>query len=349
MRIFIDIGHPAHVHYFKNFYHIMSEKGHDFLITARQKEVCHNLLESFNIPFVNRGKGRKSTIGKVLYLPKANYLLLKKALKFRPDIFLSFSSPYAAQVSAILNKPHIAFDDTEHARLGRIMYRPFTDLVLSPESYKGEKISKQKFFKGFMELCYLHPNHFTPDESVIDLLGVQKGERYILLRFVSWYATHDAGHNGISIENKRNAVKELSKYARVFISSEEPLPEDLKEYRISIPPEKMHDVLNYATLFYGESATMASEYAMLGTPAIYLNESLGYIEELEKKYGLVYNFSGSTKDQVRSIEKGVEILQGNNLKEEMEIKRKQIIREKIDVTNFLIELVEDFYLQKYVK
>ena len=44
MRIFIDIGHPAHVHYFKNFIWKMEEKGHTIFISARDKEVSFTSL-----------------------------------------------------------------------------------------------------------------------------------------------------------------------------------------------------------------------------------------------------------------------------------------------------------------
>lgn len=341
VRILIDIGHPAHVHYFKNFYKLMSEKGPEFLITARKKEVSHDLLKSYGIPFIDRGTGSNSMVGKFGYLPKANWILFKEALRFKPDLFMSFSSPYAAQVSSILRKPHIAFDDTEHARLGRMMYRPFTDMVLSPESYNGELSKKQTLFNGYMELLYLHPNHFTPDVSILKLLGVERGEKFVLLRFVSWQATHDAGHSGVSLENKRKAVEEFSKYSRVFISSEAELPEDLEPYRISIPPAKMHDVLNYASLFFGESATMASESAVLGTTAIYLdNDGRGYTDDLEKSYDLVHNFIESNDDQGKAIQKGIELLQNSNLKQETMVKRNQMLEEKIDVTQYLIELIE---------
>jgi uncharacterized protein len=145
------------------------------------------------------------------------------------------------------------------------------------------------------------------------------------------------------MENKRVAVKEFSKHGRVFISSEEKLPEDLQPYQISIPPAKMHDVLNYATLFFGESATMASESAVLGTPAIYLdNEGRGYTDDLEKSYGLVHNFTESPDDQEKAIKKGIDLLQETNLKEISKNKREKLLSEKIDVTEYLINTVTSF-------
>jgi predicted glycosyltransferase len=46
----------------------MEKKGHRFLITARDKEFTNYLLEKNNIDYVSRGKGSKSTIGKIFYL-----------------------------------------------------------------------------------------------------------------------------------------------------------------------------------------------------------------------------------------------------------------------------------------
>ena len=49
-------------------------------------------------------------------------------------------------------------------------------------------------------------------------------------------------------------------------------------------------------LYIGEGGTMASEAAVLGIPSIFVNSlELGYLNELEKKYGLVFNFSDSKK------------------------------------------------------
>lgn len=342
MRIFIDIGHPAHVHYFRNFIKFMSDKGHEFFVTARQKEVSHILLEKYEIDFFDRGMGGDSTIGKLFYLPKADWLLYKCAKKFKPDMFLSFASPYAAHVSYFLGKPHIAFDDTENARFGQIMYRPFTKYIYSPESYKGKRSPKQSFFNGYMELSYLHPNYFNPNKEVLNYLELKDGQEFVIVRFVSWNATHDSGHSGISLDNKRKIIDNFSKYAKVFISSEGSLPEDLQKYKISIPPDMMHDALYFATLFFGESATMASESAVLGTQAIYLdNEGRGYTDDLEKSYGLVYNFTEDVEDQKKAIEKGEELLKNPSLKKESALKRAKLLSEKIDVTEYIINTVTE--------
>jgi predicted glycosyltransferase len=44
MRILIDIGHPAHVHFFKNFYWEMKKRGHDTIVFATQKDITIDLV-----------------------------------------------------------------------------------------------------------------------------------------------------------------------------------------------------------------------------------------------------------------------------------------------------------------
>ena len=53
MRILIDIGHPAHVHLFKNFAHEMEKRGHELLFTCRDKEFEIALLEYNKLKYVS--------------------------------------------------------------------------------------------------------------------------------------------------------------------------------------------------------------------------------------------------------------------------------------------------------
>jgi hypothetical protein len=202
---------------------------------------------------------------------------------------------------------------------------------------------KQIRFKGTKELAYLHTNQFNPDPTILADLGVPPLERYVLLRFVSWNASHDIGHKGISLENKKKIVNEYSKYAKVFISSEIQLPHDLLPFKISIPPEQMHHVIAYAALVFGESATMVSEAAVLGVPGIYIdNTGRYYTTEQEQKYGLVFNYSETQKDQLKAIAKGIEILTTPGIGEQWQRRRQLMLKDKIDLTAFMIWFIENY-------
>ena len=342
MKIFIDIGHPAHVHYFRNLIKIMKENGHEFLVIARDKEITKQLLENYNIPSINRGKGANSITGKVIYFFKAIWFLYTKAKEFNPDIAISVTA-YTPLIAWLNGIPSIVLNDTEHARLHHMICFPFANHILTPECYRLDLGKKQIRFNGYLELCYLHPNLFQPDPSILEILGVSDIEKFVIIRFVSWAAAHDAGHEGLTLDIKRRVTSKLSENAKVFITSECDLPDDLKPFKINIPPEKIHDVLAYASLLYGESATMASECACLGVPSIFHdNDGRGYTDEEEKVYGLVYNYSESLEHQEDSLEKAVELIKMKESEMKWAERQQKLLSDKIDVTAFLIWFLENY-------
>lgn len=335
MNILIDIGHPAHVHLFRCSAHDMIKAGNKVLFTCRDKEFEIALLEAEGFDYVCFGKKYKSTAGKVWGLLKFDWKELRTCWKFKPDVLLSHGSMYAAHAAWFYRRPHISFEDTYNFEQIRL-YEPFTKAILTGD-YEHPFISKKEIhYAGYHELAYLHPSRFSPDRSVLDVLGVKEGEKYSLLRFVSWNATHDKGHKGMSYENKLRAVEEFSKYGKVFISSEKELPDELKKYKLPTAPEKVHSVMAFASMIFGESATMVSEGVVLGVPGVYMDDTgRYYTTEQEKRYGMCFNFSESEDDQQRAISKGVDILSGK-----VDLSGYgRLMADKIDVTAFLESVV----------
>jgi len=68
MKYLIDIGHPAHVHYFKNFAKVVIDKGAKVLFTCRDKDVTISLLKHFGFDYISFGHNYKSKAGKVFGL-----------------------------------------------------------------------------------------------------------------------------------------------------------------------------------------------------------------------------------------------------------------------------------------
>lgn len=337
MKILIDIGHPAHVHLFKNLVWLMQKKGHVVFFTARDKEVTIQLLSCFKFDFISFGKPYKKVWGKLWGMIKFDIIMLKFALKFRPDIFLSAGSMYAAHVSWLLRKPHISLEDSGNMEQIRI-YRPFTGVILTPDVLKENLGQKQIRYKGYHELAYLLPNYFKPDQSIYKLLGIEAGQKYCILRFVSWMATHDKGHSGLTFDYKKTLVEQLTRHLKVFISSEAELPREFSRYQVKIPPEKMHDALAFAGLFIGEGATMASESGVLGTPSIYVNSIIRYYNEDQENYGLVFNYRNSSG----VLEKALELLKIPDIKEEWKKRLERMLEDKIDVTAFMVWFIENY-------
>ena len=346
MKILIDINHPAHVHMFRCFAHEMINRGHNVLFTIRDKEFEIKLLEAEGLPYVNLGHKRTGKISRLLFNLQCACKVWRIARRFQADIFLSHGSIVAAYVAKLLGKPAIAFEDTFNMEQVQ-MYLPFTSVVLTSDYEHPIHSDKVIKYPGYNELLYMHPKRFQPmtREEVCRLLGIDAKERYVVLRFVSWHATHDRGHKGILLDNKLKAVQQMSHYAHVFISSESELPSELVGYKLPTAPEMIGHVMAHAIFVFGESATMVSEAAMLGVPGIYLdNTGRLYTRDLQERYGLCWCYTESAEDQEMAIAKGVKLLrmEPETLSKQMHEASQKLLSEKVDVTCWLVWLIESY-------
>jgi len=340
LRILLGIGHPADAHFFRRFIGEMKGRGHEVFVVVREKEFTCFLLDKFEIPYHRISSHRKKIVSKVFDYFIRWVRTYRVCRKIRPDIALGVGDFYLPQIGRLLGFPAIVITDTEPVVHDAFLTFPFATRILTPTCYQRALGKKQVRYDSYNALAYLHPKYFAPDPGAPGALGIREGERFVVMRFVSRTAVHDFGCKGMSLKTKRRAVEEFSKFARVFISSEQELPEDLKGYQVPCSPEKIHDALYYADLLFGESATMASEAACLGTPAIYVDDKgRGYTDEQEKRYGLVFNFSASPEDQERAIKKGIEILRADGDREVWREKAGRMIGEKEDLTGFLVDNV----------
>ena len=341
MKLIFNLGHPAHVHLFKYTIWNLQSTGYEVKILTRDKRIIKNLLETYGFRYEiisSKGKGLLG-IGKELLIQ--DFELFKFAKKYRPDLMLGVLDPPITHVGRMLRIPSLNFTDTEHAKIANIATLPGSSVILTPTCYLNNLGSKQIRYNGYHELAYLHPNYFTANPVVLSELDLTEDEPFIIVRFVSWEASHDIGQHGI--RDKVLLVKELEKYGRVLITSEGELPEELKSYKIRVSPEKLHDLLYYATLYVGEGATTASECAVLGTHAVYVNSlGLGYIGEEDEKYHLVSDFSGRVCTDETVLAEAKMLLENKNLKQESITKRDLLLQGKCDVTAFMIWFIENY-------
>lgn len=343
MRILIDIGHPAHVHVLKHFAHEMEKRGHFLLFTCRQKEFIIQLLEDEGFHYVSFGQKYTTTLKKLWGMLKFDFQMFRTSLSFRPDFYLSLGSMYAAQVSSLMRKPHICIEDTYNMEQ-IVLYRPFTDLILTG-NYEHPVVSKSKEVRlaSYNELAYLHPSRFVPDNKIYEELGISMEDKYVILRFNAWKASHDIGHDGISLDNKIKIVNEFSKYAKVFISSEEELPDCLQKYQLPIHPNRIHHAIAFSALMFGESYTMSEEASMLGVPALQIDsQGAYYTRHLQGEYGIMVIYPESIEGQRCAMEYGIKLLKDDTTKNIWQKKRENMLMNKIDYTSFLVWLVENY-------
>jgi predicted glycosyltransferase len=343
MRILIDILHPAHVHFFRHFHAEMASRGHDLFVTARDKDRSVELLREFGLSY-EQISAQHQRGGLPVEMIQRTGRLLNVIRRFRPDVLTGIMGPSIAVAGRLRRVPAVVFYDTEFAvQTNRLVY-PLAYSVCTPDCYQGRVRGRHVQYPGYHELAYLHPNRFQPDPRRLSAFGVSPGEPYSLVRFVSWRAVHDRHERGLTAQQKRHLIDVLqARGSRVLISSEEPLPSDLAGLEVKGPVDQIHHVLAFAQFFVGESATMASEAAVLGVPAVFIaTTGRGYTDDEEKRYGLVRHFTdGQYEEAVAAIEK----LTSESPREFGQAARERLLAEKIDVTGWMVDYFESTFAE----
>jgi predicted glycosyltransferase len=337
VRILIDINHPGQVHLFKCAVREWEARGHQVLMVARDKDVTLALLEAYRLPYVTGTSRRPGLLNLLAELLRKTNLLVRISREFTPDVFVSLGSPPAAWASSLVGVPHIVFEDTEHSTEQYALYAPFTEIVYTPSCFTKNLGRKQRRYAGYHELAYLHPDRFTPDPRALERVGLDVGERFSVVRFVSWGATHDIGQQGFGGDDRARLLEVLREHGRVIVSSESQSGMEEWGTGTRIQPIDIHHLLYYATLYVGEGGTMATEAAILGTPSVFVNTlSGGNWDELEKEYRLLFAF----RDGNAAVGQVRELLQTDRLKEEWAARRERMLADKIDVTQFIVSAIE---------
>lgn len=349
MNILIDIGHPAHVHLFKNLYDSLIRKNHIVIITVRDIPSATELLRNLNMPYTLIGGKYDSWIKKALQ--QFNYLIeLKKVAKKNKIEIAIGTSLNITHLSLISKVTSIVLDDDDDdveplfVKFGH----PFADFLLTPDSIiMNRKRKKNTIFHPCTHECaYLHPKRFVPDPSVKNELGISN-ERFFILRFNAFKAHHDISHSGISLIQKRELVELVSKFGKVIITTEGKLDEEFEQYQIRISPERIHHALYYADLYIGDSQTMTTEAAILGTPAFKCNTFAGLLSvpnEVEKKYGLCFSFKPEEFGQMVLMISST--LVDSQAKQKWSKKRERFFFDKVDLTDFLVWFLQQVHNNK---
>jgi len=297
VRLLFDILHPTHVHIFKNLIRELVGKGHEVKITMREKDVARDLLDQYGLPYEIVSRQREGT-GLALEFLERGVRVWQSTARFRPHFMLGCMGPTIAPVGRlrrlIAHDPTrvIVFYDTEMAALTNSFVYPLADYVCTADCYYGRVRGNHLSYPSYQQLAYLHPKRFTPDREVVRGPGIDPHSCYFVVRFVSYQASHDIGVDSIPLDQKLALVRRLAEHGRVVVSSEKRVPPELEPYVLKLPASVMHHVLAFASLLVGESATMASEAACLGVPAVYVSpHGRGYTDEQERRYGLVHNFT----------------------------------------------------------
>lgn len=104
----------------------------------------------------------------------------------------------------------------------------------------------------------------------------------------------------------------------------------------------------FASLYIGDSQTMAAEAGVLGVPFVRFNDfvgRIGYLRELEDKYQLGYGIKASAEGSVNALCSRVENLVAMKASERTSLfqeRRQSMLSDKIDCAKFLTWFTENY-------
>jgi len=288
MNLLIEIGHPAHVHFFYPIIRRLQADGDKVVVVTRNKEITDNLLVDMGIPFRSLTTSTHSRLKMLAELLERWYKIWKIIGKEKIDVIVSISGISTAVPARLRGRPNITITDTEDATLSNRIAFPFTDAILTPEFFLKDFGVKHRRYFGLHELAYLKGfNHLGLEKRLLEL-GLQ--QPYSILRLIAYDAAHDWALALPNEEDILQVVRFLEQFGKVYITSQKKLHGHLKDYELQAPITSIHDVLAGAEFFVGESPTMAVEAGLLGTPALLVSArspGLGNMVELGKRELLV--------------------------------------------------------------
>ena len=318
-------------------------RGDELLIVARDKEVVARLLRKENFDFVDSGIIRRGNFGRIIEYTERTKKILSLARKFKPDVLVAGDGFSIGPIGRILGIPSVSVSDTEdQGMIPTLAYKVVTNVV-TPYCFMKDFGKRHTRFSGYYEMAYLNSKRFIPDPSVPTFYGVKKGEKYSVIRFVSWDSCHDEHEAGLNLEQRRQLVQELSKHGKVLISSEGKFPEEFASYIVD--PMDMHSLLYYADFYFGDSQTMSIEAGLLGTPAIRCNSLVnklhakGQFNDFHYKYGIVYSYA-SFSDAFAKLK---ELMADPKSKDKWKEKKERLENDTVDFTDFFFEYLHIYF------
>jgi len=344
-RIAIFVGHPAHFHLFKNVANRLIEKGFQIDFLVKRKDIVEQLVidAGYNYYIVRSQERQGSTrLSLVWALIKMFWNMTVYGLKRRPSLLIGTCGPITYKLLGI---PVITTNEDDANVVPRFVKTnyPFSSVILAPNVCDCGKWNQKAIkYASYQELAYLHPQNFQADKTVVEKY-FSTNQSYCIIRFAKLNAHHDNGIKGLTTKIAQRIIDIIKPYMNIYITSERELEPQFERYRIKISPVDMHHVMAFASLYVGDSQTMAAEAGVLGVPFVRFNDfvgKIGYLKDLEVRYHLGYGVKTCDVDCLYEIVD--KLVKMSNKKQVFLERRLQMLSDKIDYSAFLTWFIENY-------
>jgi hypothetical protein len=335
MKIIIDIGHPAHVNFFKPIVNKLINEKHEIYITVLRRgklpEIAKKEFVNCQIFYVGRHRGTKWSI-----IVEANLIkffqIWRICNKIKPNFGLSAGSFNLGAVLKTKWVRNIQFDDDPERKVNVFLEKLTSSTLYFPIFYNNPK-GKVKKYNALKEWSYLSPNYFTPNLDILKQYGLTS-KNYIFIREISTGSLN-------YINQKKNIIAsichEFSDNVQFVLSLED--KSTINDYPsnwiiLKEPIDDIHSIIYYSKCLISSGDSMAREAAVLGVPSIFCG-----LREMKANSELI------NKGMMQKVdpEKVALILQ-KIIDKSLTFENQNVFREKLlieweDVANFVLKLI----------
>ncbi|MDH4177693.1 MAG: DUF354 domain-containing protein [Thermoleophilia bacterium] len=277
MRVWVDVTNSPQVPFFRPLLALLRERGHEVEVTAREFAQTLELLDDAAIGYevVGPPHGGASLPGKVRAMAARVPALRRFARGRGLELALSHASHELPLAARSLGIPSAYAFDYEFARVQHGLGSRAATRVVVPEAIPqqrldrlGARAGKVRRYPGLKEEYALHG--FTPDETVPDLIGVDRTRVLVVVRTppeVSLYHRHG---NPLFADVLERLGSDPGVHAVVLPRTREQR-ETLTVRRLPslIVPDRAIDarsLVAFADVVVSAGGTMNREAVALGTP-----------------------------------------------------------------------------------
>jgi predicted glycosyltransferase len=276
VRVWVDISNSPQVPFFLPLIRLLRQRGHDVHVTTREYAQTTELLALHGIQHdvVGPRHGGASAFGKARAMTGRLRALRTYARAREFDLALSHASHELPLAARSLGIPSTYAFDYEFARVQHGFGCRAARRVVVPDAIPQDRLdrlgagaAKVRRYPGLKEEYYLHG--FSPDESVLDELGLDRDRMLVVVRTppdVSLYHRHA---NPLFTDVLARLAAAEGVQAVVLPRTGEQRNALRAETRLIVPDQALdaQSLVAFADLVVSAGGTMNREAVALGVPA----------------------------------------------------------------------------------
>jgi len=291
VKVWVDLTNTAHVVVLRPLVERLEAAGHEVALTARPLSQTVDLLEDWGRPFTLLGRhGGATRAGKARAAAGRVAAMVRFGRAHGPfGCGLAHGSTDLPPAGRLLRIPNTTMFDYEWATLQHSVNCRLAHRVLVPEAIPGERLkrygargAKLVHYPGLKEDYVLHG--FTPDEAVLDQLGVPRDKLLCVVRTAPAYALYLAGASDELVPRLLRMLAARDDVATVVLTRNAEQAEQVRAIseQLIVPARAVdgRSLVAFADALVSAGGSMNREAAALGTPVWTMFEGrMGAVDE----------------------------------------------------------------------